>query len=281
MYLAEKPVSANIVSIIPFSNVDGPGNRFAIFFSGCNLECIYCHNPHTINICNDCGECVTSCNHDALRILDSKVIYDKDKCVNCDLCIENCKRKSTPKSQRMSTEDVFKQIKAYKNYIRGITFSGGEPTLNPEFIIELSKAVKSIGLNVLVDTNSNFDFENSMELINNVDGFMMDIKGSLGEYNFFGIENYYGIRNLEKLIGMNKVAEVRTIIMQDLGEKTVIEVSKLLAGTNILYRLIPMHITGTSNYNQQELNKRLPSTDYLEKLKNIAISLGIKNVAIK
>ncbi|PWX63734.1 glycine radical enzyme activase, partial [Clostridium perfringens] len=52
---------ALINKIIPFSCVDGPGNRMVIFFQGCNFKCLYCHNPETINKCISCGKCVENC----------------------------------------------------------------------------------------------------------------------------------------------------------------------------------------------------------------------------
>ena len=55
-----------VTDTIAFSNVDGPGNRFVVFLQGCNFDCIACHNPYTINLCNHCGDCVAACPSDAL-----------------------------------------------------------------------------------------------------------------------------------------------------------------------------------------------------------------------
>ena len=54
-------MNARINKIIPFSNVDGPGNRMAIFFQDCPFSCLYCHNPETINECINCGKCEKVC----------------------------------------------------------------------------------------------------------------------------------------------------------------------------------------------------------------------------
>ena len=59
-------LTAKINKIIKFSNVDGPGNRMAIFFQGCNFNCEYCHNPEKINICKNCYKCVDGCATSAL-----------------------------------------------------------------------------------------------------------------------------------------------------------------------------------------------------------------------
>ena len=66
---------ALVNKIIPFSCIDGPGNRTSIFFQGCNFKCSYCHNPETINKCVNCGKCVAVCPVNALEIKDKKVVY--------------------------------------------------------------------------------------------------------------------------------------------------------------------------------------------------------------
>ena len=52
---------APVNKIIPFSNVDGPGNRTSIFFQGCPFNCLFCHNPETMQMCVGCGKCVKEC----------------------------------------------------------------------------------------------------------------------------------------------------------------------------------------------------------------------------
>ena len=64
---------ALVNKIIPFSCIDGPGNRTSIFFQGCNFKCSYCHNPETINKCVNCGKCVAVCPVNALEIKDKKL----------------------------------------------------------------------------------------------------------------------------------------------------------------------------------------------------------------
>ena len=67
---------APVNRIVPFSSVDGPGNRTAVFLQGCNFNCRYCHNPETIRVCTHCGACVSVCPVGALRIEDGEVRYD-------------------------------------------------------------------------------------------------------------------------------------------------------------------------------------------------------------
>ena len=105
---------APINNIIPFSNVDGPGNRTSIFFQGCPFQCLYCHNPETINICNNCGVCVDHCPVNALEFINDKVVWNKKKCISCDTCIKVCPHLSSPKITYMSVDQVFEEILKYR-----------------------------------------------------------------------------------------------------------------------------------------------------------------------
>ena len=132
-------MKAAVNKIISFSNVDGPGNRCSIFFQSCPFRCLYCHNPETINMCVNCGECVKTCPVQALQMVDGKVVWDKKLCVECDTCIKTCKHLASPRISWMSVEDVVEHIKSIKPFIRGITVSGGECMNHADFLLELFK----------------------------------------------------------------------------------------------------------------------------------------------
>ena len=164
--------------IIPFSSVDGPGNRTAIFLQGCNFDCIYCHNPETINHCINCSFCVSSCPSQALSIKheERRILFNPKICVECDACIKKCHRNSTPKYKVMSVDDIMAEIKNYRPFIQGITVSGGECTLQPTFLIELFIKAKELGLTCFIDTNGSTDLSEQSDLMNLVDGVMLDVK---------------------------------------------------------------------------------------------------------
>lgn len=223
---------ALINKIIPFSCIDGPGNRTAIFFQGCNLKCTYCHNPETINKCLNCGKCISTCPADAIEINDKKVLWSEAKCVQCDNCIRICDNLSTPKIKDYSVDELIDVIKEISPFIQGITVSGGECTLNADFLVKLFKKVKEeLHLTCFVDTNGSIDLSEHKELVNITDKFMLDVK-SIDEKEHImitGLDNKIILKNLKYLLDIDKIYEVRTVIAPKLNnEKTVKEVSKII-----------------------------------------------------
>lgn len=233
--------------IIPFSTVDGIGNRCAIFVQGCNVNCIYCHNSETINLCNECRECIEVCDQNALTYLYNKIHYNEDKCTFCDNCINLSKYQSSPKTKKYTVEELFQVVKRYKPFIRGITISGGEPTLYKDFLLKLFKKVKELGITCYVDTNGFYNGENLIDLIKETDNFLFDIKSIHQTKSLCRTQLKGCLENLVHLLNLNKVEEVRTVIIGDYDDSknTVITVAKTLKNyPDVTYKLIKVHTLG-------------------------------------
>ena len=84
---------------------------------------------------------------------DKKVVFDPQKCVQCDTCIHICPHDSSPRTCEMTPEEVYERVKKQIPFIRGISVSGGECMLWPEFLTELFKLAKKDGLGTLIDSN--------------------------------------------------------------------------------------------------------------------------------
>ena len=269
--------------IIPFSSVDGPGNRTAIFLQGCNFNCIYCHNPETINVCSNCGACVKLCPTEALRYSMNKVRWHKEYCSNCDNCIRICNSCSSAKVQEMSVDDVIKEIMNYRAFIQGITVSGGECTLQEEFLIELFTKAKAEGLSCFVDSNGSKEFSKMPELTKLCDGVMLDVKVWDEETHkkYISYDNINVIKNLEYLASINKLYEVRTVVVPEIfnNEETVFMTSKIIGKKelDIRYKLITFRSVGVRESGK---NISSPSREMMDHLKKIASENGVKNVVI-
>jgi pyruvate formate lyase activating enzyme len=244
-----------INTIIPFSIVDGPGNRFVVFLQECNLNCLYCHNYETINKCINCGICVDYCPTNSIELVDAKMRFNQETCIDCDACIKACPYDSTPKAQVVDNNDLAQKILSYKDFIDGVTFSGGECMLQANAMLETIKILKENSINVLIDSNGTFAFDDNTELINLVDGFMLDIKTIEPKKSFelTGQEFDY-LTLVYKLNQIGKLAELRTVDCHENESKNTIKWIKdfVLENTNVRIRINEL---ATKPLKQERLEK--------------------------
>ncbi|HHU0691971.1 YjjW family glycine radical enzyme activase [Citrobacter sp. Marseille-Q3906] len=210
---------ASVSKIIPFSCVDGPGSRLTLFLQGCNLRCKNCHNPWTMGRCNDCGECVPQCPHQALSLNMSKVVWHSDICQQCDTCLQMCPQQATPMAQTMSVNEVLRHIRKASLFIEGITVSGGEATTQLPFVIALFSAIKADPqlqhLTCMVDSNGWLGETGWQKLLPVCDGVMLDFKAWDSAYHMqlTGRDNATIKRSILFLAERGKLAELRLLVI--------------------------------------------------------------------
>ena len=270
---------APVNRIIPFSNVDGPGNRTAIFFQGCPFNCMFCHNPETISECISCGLCVEKCPEHALSV-DEKgsVVWDPGACVQCDTCIHVCPHDASPRVRSMTVEDVLQEIRRTAPYINGITVSGGECTLQNEFLIDLFTEVRKMGKTCLLDSNGSFDFEKDPRILAVSDGVMLDVKAVEKAWSdrLISYPNEIVLRNLDYLKRVGRLEEVRTVIFpaRDAeNEQTVRYVAEKI-GDECPYKIIRYRPFGVREQFRKILGEEETEEEYAEKYAALARSLG-------
>lgn len=202
-----------------FSSVDGPGNRFVVFLQGCNFDCINCHNPATIGRCNACGLCVAPCPEDALALADHAVVVDRSACTECDRCIEVCPYGATPLAREVEVDELLAELRETARFLSGVTVSGGEATLQADFVHALFAAIKAdpeLGhLSTLVDSNGSATPE-TWELLDPVmDGAMIDLKALDPDVHvrLTGRENVAVLRTIRLLAARGKLHEVRLLVV--------------------------------------------------------------------
>lgn len=270
---------APVNKIIPFSNVDGPGNRTAVFFQACSFNCLFCHNPETIHLCSNCGECLLKCPAGALtKDEGGQVIWDKDSCVQCDTCIKVCPNDASPKVTRMTVPEIMSEINKTAPYITGVTTSGGECTLYNEFLTDLFTEVNKMGKTCLIDSNGSFDFEKDPRVLKVCDGVMLDVKAVGREWHeqLTGHSPETILKNLDFLLKENKLFEVRTVIFPGRdpeNEETVRYTAKHI-GDRCPYKIIRYRPFGVRDKYRQILGEDETDLSYAEKYALLATKEG-------
>ena len=183
-----KPV--RITRIIRGSTVDGPGLRTVIFFKGCPLRCEWCHNPETQQLfpeimydarkCIHCNRCIASCQNGALSNQHS-VEINRAACNGCFACCSVCPSEALmPVGTVTTIAELFKEISKDISYYRtsegGVTLSGGEPLLFPEFVTALLKACQNAGIHTCIDTSAAIPASEWSAVVPWCNLFLVDVK---------------------------------------------------------------------------------------------------------
>lgn len=225
MIVCPTDLTAPVFDIQSFSLQDGPGIRTTIFFKGCPLRCLWCHNPESYlvkpqimfrqNLCTGCLACVAVCSTGAQGVVtqDGQRIHvlDQEKCAACGACLEVCcydalellGKRYTPRSL---ADVIRRDIGYYKldtnGQQGGITLSGGEPMLWADFLESFVKLLP--GVNVAMETSGQAKTESYLRLAPNINLFLFDYKATDPEKHkkLCGVDNTLILHNLETLYRM-------------------------------------------------------------------------------
>ena len=210
---------ATVSKILTYSIVDGPGNRLVIFLQGCNFVCAACHNPHTIGECNHCGDCVPACHVDALSLVDGRIAYDPVACDHCDACLDACPISANPMVREYSVAEILALAREHRPFLTGVTVSGGEPTKQLDFIIELFRAIKSdeelAELSCFIDSNGHLSASGWESVLSVTDGVMLDIKSfdNATHQALTGVQNAASLDSARLLHAAGKLFELRFLLI--------------------------------------------------------------------
>jgi pyruvate formate lyase activating enzyme len=184
-------VTGLILHLQRLSTEDGPGLRTTVFYKGCPLHCLWCHNPESINPgsqvqwisvrCIGCDSCMQVCQHGALTHTETGIIRDRSLCTACGACVEACpagamEMLGAPTSVSELVYELNKDRAYFEKSAGGVTLSGGEPTLQPRFTMELVQQLKESGLSVALDTCALCSSATLNDLFPLVDAFLVDLK---------------------------------------------------------------------------------------------------------
>lgn len=236
-----------------FSVNDGDGIRTIIFFAGCPLKCKWCANPESQSY-NNCLVKEYSVEQ-LLKIIERQEIF-------------------------------------YRNSKGGVTFSGGEATLNKDILRELTNVLYDKAINLAIETSGYFNFDEIKDILEKIDLIFVDIKHmNESKHIFFtGQSNKIILNNIKKMNDLEVPIVVRIPVIEGVNAdydnivKTAQFVKENIKNPKI--ELLPYHSFGDEKYEALEIEKpsrnfKTPSTEKVQKLRRLIESKDIEVVSYK
>jgi len=269
-----------VFNIQRYSIHDGPGIRTTVFLKGCPLSCWWCQNPESQlsgqemifwgDRCIGCGACSTICPSDAIQIKNGIPLTEKEKCILCGKCIEKCPALAREMiGEKLTIEEVIKEIEKdlvfYEESGGGVTFSGGEPLGQSEFLEGLLNGCREKKIHTAVDTSGYISWEILNKINSKVDLFLYDLKIMDNERHkkYTGISNEIILENLKKLSSVHHNISVRFPVIPGINDdyQNIRETGEFLSPLKITQvNLLPYHYIGIDKYRRLGRTYKLVTT---------------------
>ena len=264
-----------VTGVQRFTVRDGPGVRTTIFFKGCSLRCKWCHNPETMSPemeicfhrkkCIGCGTCASVCPDGKFPQGCGAYVFESE-CVECGRCIDVCPVGAIEFAAKlMSVQEILDAALRDRIFYRnggGVTFSGGEPLLQP-CLPQVLKALNEEGVHTAVDTALNVPWENVEATLKWTDLYLADVKAMdrVRHRELTGVDNVRILDNLRRLSETGVHIWIRIPVVPGINDDQLQEIGdfiRSLKSGNIFVELIPYHDMASEKY--RSLEKTMPLT---------------------
>ena len=256
---------------------DGPGIRTTVFFKGCPLNCLWCDNPESQRYtkefifwperCLHCDSCVVVCKEKAIIKNEAHRGVEETKCNYCGDCIQECYSEALQIiGKEMSVAELVTEVEKDVDFFResggGVTFAGGEPFSQADFLIDVLKGCKGRNLHTAMETCGFVSWDILERVSPHVDLFLYDIKHMNEDKHktLTGVSNRLILSNLERIAAMNEVI-VRMPLIPDINddEENIKAVGAFLSRLGKIgeVHLLPYHRLGVSKYEKLKKEYRL------------------------
>lgn len=294
--------SGIIFNIQKFSLHDGPGIRTVIFFKGCPLKCKWCANPESqspkVQVlwdnekCKCCGTCVSNCPVKAISAMEHKIVIKNALCSECNICITNCpngalKAEGGSKTVLEVINVCLQDKDFYEESCGGVTLSGGEALMQPDFAVAILKKLKEHQIHTAIETTGFAAPEVFNRVMEYLDLLLFDIKHwDEGKHiEGTGISNKLILSNMKHAIdsGKNVLPRLPVIPKYNNSLEDAEGFARRLKEVGAKeVQLLPFHQFGEKKYDM--LGKDYAYTDVsalheegLEKFQKVFISHGIRS----
>jgi pyruvate formate lyase activating enzyme len=294
-------IKGQIFDIKKYALHDGPGIRTSLFFKGCPLNCWWCHNPESQsprperlyrqNRCIRCGACLAACEQGAISQNGDLILTDDDKCILCGACVEVCFSEAREIVGREMTvpqamAEIERDVAFYDESGGGVTFSGGEPLMQPEFLLALLQACKQAEFHTTLDTCGFAPWQTLDTVREYIDLFLYDLKllDDARHRQFTGVSNEAILGNLKALSQEGHTIILRVPIIPGINDditnlRQIAEFAAMLphlAGLDLL----PYHTIASDKYDRlarvYELREtHPPSTKELQQFAELLRGYGL------
>lgn len=273
-----------IFEIKRFAVHDGDGIRTTVFFKGCPLKCVWCHNPEGIGYhpqlsyyehkCIGCGACAKICKEGAHVVRNGQHIFYREKCTGCGNCENVCLGDALKLYGKAVTVEelmplLLEDRDFYENSNGGVTLSGGECLMQADFCAELLKCLKENGIHTAVDTCGFAPKEAIDKVMPYTDIFLYDLKAYDEEVHkkCTGQSNRIILENIRYIDQCGKAIEVRIPYVPDYNSDQMEKLAEFMRGLQNLtkVRVLPYHNYAGSKYKalgmENSLPERLPTEE--------------------